>query len=121
MVVDRVTLCLVGAVLAAGLIAPAQAGDFQVTRKIVQLWTTDDDDMRPEISGTVTLSTDAQVILQGGAVVPINAAEVKRGDLATFVCEEIGEGSPPSMKNCELLRTQAPDKPEKKGGSIKLW
>ena len=100
----------------------ALAGRFQVERKMVQLWSEPGDDMRPEISGTVTGVGATGVSLQGGAVVPVAGAKVNVGDLATFICEEISRGGNPDMKNCELLRTQPPEKQQlDKHGQIKLW
>ncbi|MFC3549432.1 hypothetical protein ACFOLC_00210 [Lysobacter cavernae] len=96
------------------------AGRFQVTRKIVQLWTAPGDDMRPEISGTVTAVSTTGVSLEGGAIVPVTGAKVNVDDLVTFICKEIAQGSPPVMKDCELLRTQPPEQPSK-SGQVELW
>lgn len=98
----------------------ALAGDFQVTRKMVQLWSGPDDDMRPEISGTVTEVNANTVGLEGGAIVPVNGPRVNIGDLVTFVCSEISQGPKPEMKNCELLRTHPPEKASQ-SGPVKLW
>lgn len=98
----------------------ALAERFQVERKIVQLWTTPDDDMRPEISGTVIAASATSVSLEGGATVPITGAKVTTDDLATFVCAEIAKGDNPAMKDCELLRTQSPEK-DSQSGLIELW
>lgn len=98
----------------------AKAEHFQVTRKIVQLWSGPDDDMRPEISGTVTAVGVTGVNLEGGAIVPVTGAAVQVGDLATFICEEISQGRNPEMRDCELLRTQPPEKPNA-SGQVELW
>lgn len=112
-------VCMLGLMVIA---SEARAGEFQVTRKMVQLWSGPEDDMRPEIVGTVTAVSSTSVNLQGGATVPVNNAKVKVGELATFACAEIAQGRNPDMKNCELLRTQPPEKPElDKHGQIKLW
>lgn len=100
----------------------AQAERFQVVRKMVQLWSEPGDDMRPEIIGTVTAINATSVQLEGGAVVPVTGAKVKVGDLATFVCKEIGEGRNPTMRDCAFVRSQPADKPQPdKDGLIKLW
>lgn len=96
------------------------AGRYQVKWKIVQLWTTPEDDMRPEISGTVTAVSPTSVNLEGGATVPITGAQVNVDDLATFICQEISKGNSPDIKDCELLGTQPPEKASK-SGLIDLW
>lgn len=108
------------AILVAG-IGDATAGRYSVERKIVQLWSDPGDDMRPEISGTVTAVSAAAVQLEGGATVPVTGAKVNVGDLATFICEEIAEGTNPAMQGCELLKTQPPEKPSRKDGLEELW
>lgn len=78
--------------------------------------------MRPEISGTVTAVSATNVSLEGGATVPIAGAKVKIDDLATFICGEIATGDNLAMKDCELLRTQPPEKPKvNESGLIQLW
>lgn len=80
---------------------------YQVERVQVELYTAPGDDMRPRIVGTVIATDAAGATLAGGARVPAQGA--KPGDLATFACQAIDEGSPPTSTACELVDAQHPD------------
>lgn len=86
----------------------AQSGRYMVVRKQLTIASLPDDDMRPQIVGTVVDVGAESTTLKGGARVPATGA--KRGDLARFVCASIDTGNPPVSTNCELVSSQAPDK-----------
>lgn len=113
-----VFLCgVVAALLSTSAIAQS---DYVVLRKQVQMWSGPHDDMRPEIEGDVIAVDPSGVTLKGGTVVPAEGAKVRKGAHANFICEQIGQGRPPSMRGCTLKRSCMPKKPTK-NGSVKLW
>ncbi|MBB5883544.1 MULTISPECIES: hypothetical protein [unclassified Xanthomonas] len=86
----------------------AQSGHYVVVRKQLTIASLPDDDMRPQIVGTVVAVSAEGTTLKGGARVPATGA--KTGDLATFACRSIDADHPPVSTDCELVSSQAPDK-----------
>ncbi len=108
--VVRFNVLLLIAVLAV-LSVPAhaaQSGRYTVVRKQLTIASLPDDDMRPQIVGTVVDVGAGSTTLKGGARVPATGA--KLGDLARFVCASIDTGNPPVSTDCQLVSSQAPDK-----------
>ncbi|MDQ1092367.1 hypothetical protein QE400_001780 [Xanthomonas sacchari] len=80
-----------------------------VVRKQLTIASLPDDDMRPQIVGTVVAVNAEGTTLKGGARVPAKGA--KPGELARFACRSIEmDNKPPVSTDCELISTQAPDK-----------
>lgn len=95
------------------------ADRFQVVRHSVSLWSSPDDDARPQISGTVVRVEGSVSILKGGARVPATGAAV--GETATFACREIDEDDPPRSQECVLVKATRGAPPPKRGDAVKLW